>query len=433
MTGEDFGRRLRTLRQGKGMTQARMAAQSGVAIRSVTYWEKGQHLPGSQELEGVAQALGLTAEERQALIALLPVSKAVKIARALPTWSAVSPPPGAGDLIRALRWRRRLSRDTLAQALGVHRTTLTRWESSRAVPDAESRQRLCDALGAFPAERDALLTASHSTILWGKAAPTLDVYREEAARLAQGSGRETIPLFDLRAHLLAGTLWHLAAHQSEARSLLAQTYAAHAVYACIRGDDSAALDYSGRSLILIKAENSLPKSTLYQALWASGHARAHRAPHSGAEQSFRQARQWLLKMRRFGAPAFLFLNTAVWALRSGLLREAQEYGRAANVLMERSNNLSIYVREGFQSFQADLLVAEGRYEAALEAGLQISGGSYHRPIMRHLFQTSVFLKMGARSDADNSLRRAYALIEADQADLYRKEADGFAAQLERKA
>ena len=433
MAEESFDDRLRALRLQRKMTQARLAAQSGVTLRTYAYWEAGEHAPGIQELDSLVRALGLTPQERQAFVALLPPAKIGRIVRTVPDRGDILAPPGTGDLIRALRWRKRMSRDALALALGVHRSTVARWEDAHTVPGEETRLRLCDALGAFPEERAALLTSPYAAPLWDGAAPALDACREEAERLAREGGREMKPLFDLRAHLLAGTLWHLSARQSEARLPLAQTYAAHGVYACLRGDDAAALDYSNRSLNIIKAEDAPPKATLYHALWASGQARAHRASRNGAEHSLRQTKEWLLRTPPSRTPAFLLMNAATWGLSSGSLHEAQEYGRVANARMERSREISVHVVEGIQLFQANLLVGQGRYEAGLEADRQVSEVSYYRPLMRCLFHTSVFLKMGAKNDADSSLRRAYALIAADQVDFFRKEADSFAAQLERMA
>ena len=416
----------------RGLTQAQLAIRSGVVLRSVAYWEKGVHAPGIGELESLAGALNLTLEERQILLSFLPTGKISKIVRGAAVWADIAP-PGAGDLIRALRWRKRLSRDQVANALGVHHTTVMRWEEAQTVPNEETRLRLCDLLGAFPEERAALLAPPHAVPLWNEIAPTLDAYREEAARLERGSGREADPLFDLRAYLLTGTLWTLAAREPRARLILAQTYAARAVYACVRGNDDTALNHSGRSLDLIAGENAPPKGTLYLALWASGHALAHRSPQFGPAQNLQQAKRWLLQLGASKAPAFLLMNAAWWAMQSGSLREARNYWQAANALAKRSETISAHVREGIQSTHASLLVCEGRYEEALAVGLQISSESYHRPIMRHLFQTSVFLKMGARNDADSHLRRAYALIAEKQADVYIKEADALARQLERSA
>ncbi len=416
----------------RGLTQAQLAIRSGVVLRSVAYWEQDAHVPGIGELESLASALSLTREERQTLLSFLPTGKVSKIVRGATVWTDIAP-PGAGDLIRAMRWRKRLSRDQVAQALGVHPTTIMRWEAAQSVPDEEVRLRLGNALGALPEERAALLAPPRAIPLWTGIAPTLDAYREEAARLERGSGREADPLFDLRAYLLTGTLWNLAAREPLARLILAQTYAARAVYSCVRGNDDAALNYSGRSLDLLFGEKSPPKGTLYLALWAEGHALAHRSPQFGPEQSLRQEKRWLLKLGTDKAPAFLLMNAAWWALESGSLREARNYWQAANARAESGETISVYVREGIQTTHANLLVEEGRYEEALAVGLQIPGEAYHRPIMRQLFQTSVFLKMGERNDADSHLRQAYSLIAERQADFFTKEADALAKQLERNA
>ena len=428
----NFGSQLRAYRKMRGLTQAQLAGRSGVVLRSIIYWEQGVHAPGLGELQSLSDALNLDREERQTLLSFLSPGKVSKIVRGTTLWTDIAP-PGVGDLIRALRWRQRLTRNQVARALCVHHTTVMRWEEARTVPNAEARLRLCDALNALPEERTVLLTAPHAAPLWDGNALTLDACRAEAARLERGCGREADPLFDLSAYLLTGTLWNLTPREAEARLVLAQTYAARAVYSCLRGDDGAALDYSGRSLDLLAGEKSPPKGTLYLALWAGGQALAYRSPHAGPGQNLRQNKRWLLQLGPDRAPAFLLMNAAWWALKSGSLREARDYWQAANARAERSKTISVHVREGIQSLHVGLLVGEGRYEEALAVDMQIVGASYQHPIMRHLFQSFVFLKMGARNDADSHLRQAYALIAERQADFYAKEADALAKQLERNA
>lgn len=429
MTGEDFASRLKALRLGRKMTQAQLAARSGVTLRALAYWEAGRHAPGSQELNGVADALQLTAEERQALVALLPAGKAAKLIQVLPAWSDIAPPPGIGDLIRALRWRKRMLPEQLAHALGVNRTTIVRWENAKTVPGEEMRLRLCDTLDALPPERAVLLVSGNAPPLWDGNAPNLEACREEAERLSRDSYAQVDPLFDMRAHLLAGTLYNLASRQPQARPILAQTYAAHARFACIRGDDAAALDYAGRSLQLIREGEKPHEGVLYRALWASGHSLAHRAPQSGPKRSLQQVTQWLPQVQIPGVRVSLLMNAAWWAQQAGSLPQARDYWGIANALTNGSHP-NPHVQQSLQSTDANLLVAEGRYDEGLEVALQINSDSYVKRIMRCLFQTSVFLKAGSKSEADSHLRRAYDLIAIHQADLYRKEADGFAAQLE---
>ena len=431
MIEETFGSRLRALRQARRLTQAHLAARSGVALRTLAYWEAGQHIPGHQELDSIVRALQLTLEERQALTALLPVGKVGRVVRAMPAWTGTAPPPGTGDLIRALRWRRRLSREQLAGALGVHRTTVKRWEEWQAVPSAETKMRLCSVLDALPAERAVLLASGDAAPLWEESPPTLDACREKTAQLECESVVQTDPLFDLRAHLLAGTLWNLSTRLPDARPLLAQTYAAHAAFSCLRGDDAAALDYAERSLSLIRQGAAPPETAWYRALWAGSHALAHHAPHSGPKQSLQQAKQWLPIVQTPDVRAFLLLSAAWWAVKAGSLPEARDYWRQTRTLTDRLPHPNHHFVDSIQSVYADLLVKEGSYEKGLKVNAQVTSDLYARQIVSLLFQTDAFLKAGDRNEADSALRRAYGLIAAHQVDLYRKDADGFAAQLER--
>ncbi len=147
--------------------------------------------------------------------------------------------------------------------------------------------------------------------------------------------------------------------------------------------------------------------------------------------------------RRSYSPTSTQANTARSGMHRLLATFADEKACAGHAQADKqgdaagfgngSNGISAYVLEGIQVVHASLLVQEGRCEEALEVDLQIPGKAYYYPIMRQLFQTSVFLKMGARNDTDSHLRQAYALITAEQADYYKKEADALANQLERSA
>ena len=433
MAEEDFSGLLRAYRKQRRLTQAQFASRIGVTLRALAYWEAGSHFPGNQELEGIANALQLTPEERQALMALLPTSKAGKLVRAMPAWSDITAPPGIGDLIRALRWRKRLSREQAARALGVHRTTLTHWEEGRAAPNEETRLRLCAALDALPPERAVLLVSPNLAPLWDVGEPRLDACREQTARLECDSMGQMDPLFDLRAHLLAGTLWNLAAHQPRARPLLAQTYAAHAAFCCLRGDDLAARDYSHRSLHLIQQGYAPPEAAWYRALWAGGHSLAHSKPKSGPEQNFQQVTRWLARARTPDTRAALLLSAAWWASQAGFVGEARNYWQQTRALMDTIPHLNRHFPDSVQSVYADILVKEGRYNEGMQVNAHIVSDLYPRQVERLIFQTSVFLKAGDKNEADSSLRRAYSLIAAYQVDLYRKQADQFAAQLERLA
>ena len=56
-----FGERLRTLREKAGLTQAELAAASGLPIGSIRNYEQGQREPKWQAVFRLARALALTA------------------------------------------------------------------------------------------------------------------------------------------------------------------------------------------------------------------------------------------------------------------------------------------------------------------------------------------------------------------------------------
>ena len=429
MGEEDFGSRLKAFRQNRKLTQAQLAEQSGVTTRALAYWEAGQHAPGNTELNSVAEALQLTLEERQALMALLPTGKAGKLARVTSVWSEIAPPPGIGDLIRALRWRKRWSREQLAHTMGVHRTTAIRWEEFHVTPSPETLTRLCDVLGALPEERAVLLTAQATPLKEGP--PLLENCRNEAAQLEQECYTAVDPLFDLRGYLLAGNLWHLAARQPTALPVLAQTYAAHACYSCLRGNYAAALDFSGRTFRLVLQENTLLEATTMQALWASANALTYRSKTPHPKQSLQQIQQWLPRLQRPQARATALLYIAWWATEDMNLALAREHWHLANAALAQIPDPSPRLLMSIRSTHADLLAREGHTEEAVEATARIGGHEYPRQISTLLFQAALFMGVHELSQADTLVRRAYALIETHDAELQRVSADAVAARLER--
>jgi transcriptional regulator with XRE-family HTH domain len=58
-----FPGRLIELRKKKKFTQQRLAILVGVDVRSIRRWEKGERYPGPQEMQALAQALGVPIRE----------------------------------------------------------------------------------------------------------------------------------------------------------------------------------------------------------------------------------------------------------------------------------------------------------------------------------------------------------------------------------
>ena len=59
-TRKTFSENLRKKRQGKGITIEQMAEKLGIAWGTVQRWEKGTNFPGPEEIDRMAEILGLT-------------------------------------------------------------------------------------------------------------------------------------------------------------------------------------------------------------------------------------------------------------------------------------------------------------------------------------------------------------------------------------
>lgn len=56
----DHAIRIATWRKAKGLTQAKLAANVGVTVSAVSYWEAGKTTPSQGHLEKLVAALDLT-------------------------------------------------------------------------------------------------------------------------------------------------------------------------------------------------------------------------------------------------------------------------------------------------------------------------------------------------------------------------------------
>jgi transcriptional regulator with XRE-family HTH domain len=56
----DFGRRLKAVRQKKGLTQAQLAQKMGLTLRAITYYEGESTNPSLQFIEHAAKTLGVS-------------------------------------------------------------------------------------------------------------------------------------------------------------------------------------------------------------------------------------------------------------------------------------------------------------------------------------------------------------------------------------
>ena len=100
-----------------GLFQREAAKEIGVSASTIWHWEKGDREPAIRHLPTLIRFLGYVPLET---------------GETLP------------EKLRAYRRIHGLSRERMAEVLGVDRTTVWRWERGETQPEANSRQALDD-------------------------------------------------------------------------------------------------------------------------------------------------------------------------------------------------------------------------------------------------------------------------------------------------
>lgn len=220
---EEFALSLRNLRKSRNLTQEALALRAGVSVRSLRYWETGEHDPRAVELESLLRVLEVTEVERQRLLALIARPRAQHLLREAESGSEI-PLPHLGDLLVAMRHRCGKTQNQVAAEMGVNVSTLMRWETMRSYPTPENLLRLCALLKATPAETNALASRNLDLPLSDIMRPplsrdaNLDLFRAEYDQFLARSDSHS-PLVDLHGLALIRHLMLLPESREQKRLL----------------------------------------------------------------------------------------------------------------------------------------------------------------------------------------------------------------------
>lgn len=164
---------LREWRLERGMSQGAVALKAGLSRAALSRWESGKRRPRPFELRAVLDALRVPPAGRAPLFLLLGYGEALTDLAG----GAAAPPDEQtpeeeavteADLVRSaadalpgrrlisLRLRRGWTQGDLAAKMGVAQGTVSKWEKSADWPDDARLERLCELLGAGPADASAL-------------------------------------------------------------------------------------------------------------------------------------------------------------------------------------------------------------------------------------------------------------------------------------
>ena len=253
---DSFPTQIRTLRVRARLTQAELARKSEVSRRTIIRWESGAASPWIPELQKVLDALETPDQERSGLLSQI---KTLRAAQANLS-SAHHPTYRLAVFLRAMRRRAGLTSRQLAEQLGVHASSIVRWEGGELLPSADTVERLFDRLEVHPLEREAFrhLMEARSCLR-----PTPADLAGELREITFEGDEWTYAVFDLRFTELIDRLETMAVPET-----LSLRMEAHSVYAemlarCHRHAD--AHGHARQVLRCVDEGSILPKSTYHRA------------------------------------------------------------------------------------------------------------------------------------------------------------------------
>jgi transcriptional regulator with XRE-family HTH domain len=408
-----LGEYLRQLRRSQRSTLTQLSANAGVSLHTLSRWETGAFQPRLAELEATLKALGASSGQREHALRLMEAPRAVARLREeaqerqADLVELAGHAPTFGDLLRAMRLRRRMTVEQVATGLGVAPRSVRRWEGSEAFLPEERLDDLCRLLGVMPEERLAL--SQQRLRLWTpewERPLSLEAVQQQCYRLVAQMSQGDTALMDLRLLCLEAQLWPRMAHSEAAQRALARVFTTHAQYLLLTGRSGEVQAYSDRALNLVVGRFA-PEHWWFLAAHATG---AVLALHQGALRNRRRVeylRRWLDCTNHLVWQTGLYRDMAQYASESGHFEAALCWISKAEALAERLYPLSLHLTKHIRS---RVLLAAGRAnEALLAMPSQEAGISVHQQLYEANQRVEVLQALGDHTEAHDWLNRAYAL------------------------
>lgn len=269
------------LQQRSGLSAEALAIRAGLDPTTIRRWAHGVSRPSTEALRLLLQALACTREEYIEALALLDEPRAfrefVRIVDScgnLPQ-EASEVVPGIGDLLRALRTRRGISEEELAESLGVSPTRVSKWERCRETVPDELVRRLLDLVGARPEERQAL--QERRLLLaqpWHEQRVSLELTMERFATIVARTNSFQSFAGDLEFLALEAALLPHVGERVAARLLLVRVWIEHAGYLLGRRRPKEAMRFAHYALETVET-CGMPNETWIQAAHVTASAMSH--------------------------------------------------------------------------------------------------------------------------------------------------------------
>ena len=410
---------LRRLRQTRGLTLERAAQAAGIGRVTLNRWETGAHQPRLPELQALLHALKADANERHQALVLVDAPRARERVRQaaehLGERAGLCPPPGAGDLLRALRRRRRMSAEPVASALGVTTRTLRRWEQGEVAVPAERLDDLCRVLGAAPQERAALerqrlwLGAPQSAVGASAGPSSLEALEQQCDGYLEQMDRGQLGLLDLHFLVLEARLWPraAAAREKPAQRLLARVYSSHAAFLEQNSREPQEVRvYAERALDLVVGHLCWEPwwhMPVHSVVWAAPAKR----DVAGSRRRIALARGWLDLSTDTGWQSAQYRDMAEYATAAGDTAAALDWAGRAHTLAQDQDDPRVLHLAGHVWGRA--LFAAGRPGEALALLPSDAHATPHQQLWDSCYRVEARLALGDGSGAQAELGHAFAL------------------------
>lgn len=440
-----FGSLLREWRLTRKVSQETLARQAGVAVRTLRYWEAGETLPGTAELECVLSALQVNTSEKRLAYSLIPRPRTHRLDKALLRQSNDSGAnsnsnrsnghtitlPHSGDLIRAMRLRAGKTQTELATELGITPTTLIRWETLRTFPTGENLSRLCLLLSASPEETEALATRylTPPDMIRGN---DIDLLTADFSAFQELINRQS-PLVDLHALALIRRLSILAEQSPEAYTLLARTKQAYSNVLFLKHNISEAKSYAEQAIQIFVSIRQFDKHWAHSINLLSNFVGKHSLTESGdrfASRPVGRAR-FILRHLKVESPGLvkmqLYCDLALYFSLEGRTEEATRTMQEAEALYHSLPEIEP-VYHYYTLSHARVLFNQGTLERATSCFEKVIALNPLNPFYR-LYQAETLLSMGERDMAIATFDQALKLVENSTYHLMRERVYAFAHRL----
>jgi transcriptional regulator with XRE-family HTH domain len=418
---------LRDWRAQRGLSLSSLAARAGLSKGTVSGWERGLHQPRLPELEAVFAALDVPLPERPSALALIDAARARRALAASAASSGLQPldQPVPGHLLLALRRRRGLTLDAVAQALGVDRASVSRWERSVSTPSAERLAMLLDLLGAHAEERAALARGWRLFLPPAAERPTLELLLHQFGGLIDRTTYGDRRLLDLEFLAWQAAIWPLATRSDAARQTLGKACAFYAEWLSWDGRWREANSAATRAIDLLRTTDPRTPDfigAMRCAIQVCARATAQSTAVNAQREAVEQLRVWLPDAAGSIWEVDLYRHLAERAWWAGEHDAAVAFADRSCSLVERLEApgiLQVWCPLG----RADLYLRSSRPHEAL-ALLQLPEIDLppHDMIRRRLRWARALHAVGD-SKAEDWLTDATALIEQYDYAPFRAEAD----------